>query len=200
MHPGQPSGVVHPLRRRMNRCRRRRAGVAPTATPFSGIRCRYAAADSRGVARVPLTSIFLPVHICRPLASGGGLPRVVINTFAGRKTGRVRDTRIPAVRRGHVYSSPSSARAPYLRGHGRRRAGLNCGPFCSGPVSGSADWNLFVAADRGIRDDVDPPAGELGGEAGVLAFLADGEGELVVRDHNAGRAGCLVRDGDRIHP
>ena len=75
MHPGQPSGVVHPPRRRMNRCRWRRAGVAPTATLFSGIRYRYAAADSRGVARVPLTSIFLPVHICRSRATGSGLAK-----------------------------------------------------------------------------------------------------------------------------
>src|SRR6476619_2487263 len=62
MLPGQPSGVVRPPRRWMNHRRRRRAGVTPTATLFVGIRYRCAAADSRDVAHVPRSSIFLPVH------------------------------------------------------------------------------------------------------------------------------------------
>jgi hypothetical protein len=173
MHPGQPSGVVHPPRQRLNRWRRRRAGVTETASPFSGIRCRCAAADSRGVALVPRPSIFLPVRCCRPLASGS-------------KPGCAEGIRIPAVRLGHVYSSPSRVRAPNLPERGRGGAGPNCG--------------LVVPVDGCVRDDVDPPAGELGRQARVLAFLADGEGQLVIRNHDAGGAGCFVRDGDRIHP
>ena len=64
MHPCQSSGDVHPRGQRKIRCLRRRAGVTLTAIPSSGIRYRCAAADSLGVALLPLSSIFLPVHTC----------------------------------------------------------------------------------------------------------------------------------------
>ena len=51
-----------------------------------------------------------------------------------------------------------------------------------------------------VGDDVDPPTSQLRCEPGILALLADGQRELVVRNHNAGRAGGLVRNGDRSHP
>jgi hypothetical protein len=38
------------------------------------------------------------------------------NTFAKQLSGRARGTRIPAVRRGNDYSSPSGARVPNWRG------------------------------------------------------------------------------------
>src|SRR6478735_1703458 len=57
----------------------------------------------------------------------------------------------------------------------------------------------LIAVARGVGDDVDAPPGQLGRQAGVLALLADGQGQLVVRDHDPGGARGLVRDGDRIH-
>ena len=46
--------------------------------------------------------------------------------------------------------------------------------------------------------DVDPPAGELGGEAGVLAVLTDGQRELVLRDVSGRRPGVTI-DLDAEH-
>src|SRR5699024_8150510 len=43
-----------------------------------------------------------------------------------------------------------------------------------------------------VRADIDLPAGELRGQPGVLAVLADGEGELVLGDHRANRPADLV--------
>src|ERR1700716_2878600 len=45
-----------------------------------------------------------------------------------------------------------------------------------------------------VTADVDPPAGQAGGKPGVLSFLADGEGQLVVRDDDARGLGPLVDD------
>ncbi len=44
--------------------------------------------------------------------------------------------------------------------------------------------------------DVNAPSCELGGQAGVLPLLANGEGQLVIGNHHAGRACRLVHDGD----
>src|SRR6185295_2498687 len=44
--------------------------------------------------------------------------------------------------------------------------------------------------------DVDAPAHELGGQADVLALLADGEGELLVLDHDLHDLLLFVDDGD----
>src|SRR5215213_9981219 len=44
----------------------------------------------------------------------------------------------------------------------------------------------------GVRADVDAPAGELGRQAGILALLADRQGELEVGYDDAGRPGGLV--------
>src|SRR5690606_26708145 len=43
-----------------------------------------------------------------------------------------------------------------------------------------------------VGADVDLVAGQPGGEAGVLALLADGEGQLVVGDDDLGGLGLLV--------
>ena len=50
-----------------------------------------------------------------------------------------------------------------------------------------------LGLDLALALDVDLPAGQLGGEAGVLAFLADGQRQLVVR-HDDARG--LLRFGD----
>src|SRR5690349_15032880 len=68
-----------------------------------------------------------------------------------------------------VYPQPSILVAcPTLRSRRRRRLRLR-GGFRVGP-------------------DVDAPPGELGGEAGVLALLADGQRQLEVGNNHAGRA------------
>ncbi len=52
----------------------------------------------------------------------------------------------------------------------------------------------------GVRPDVDPPAGEAGGEAGVLALLADRQRQLVVRHGHPRGAGGHVHDLHLAHP
>lgn len=52
----------------------------------------------------------------------------------------------------------------------------------------------------GVGPDVDPPAGEAGGEAGVLPLLADRERQLVVRHGHPGGAGGQVDDLHLAHP
>ena len=180
MHPCQPSGVVHPLRRRMNRRRRRRAGVTLTAILFSGIRCRYAAADSRGVARVPLSSIFLPIHICLPggpMLPFGRFPGAHRHTDAGCEA---RSCSILAPQGPVTRNCPLQSRAVSV-------------PVRAPPGPGGVP---LAAGSGGVGNDVDPPAGQLGSEAGVLALLADSQGKLVVRHHHPSRAGRFVRDGD----
>lgn len=186
MHPGQPSGVVHPPRRRTNRRCRRRAGATLTAAPFSGIRYRYAAADSRVVARVPLPSIFLPVPICLP-SPRTGFRQVWAHKHAD--AGR--------------WARPSSILAPhgpYTRNRKMKLPAAGAGrpakPRASAGRFSAVRPVLLTARSGGVRNDIDPPPRQLGGEAGVLPLLADGKGELVVRHHDAGRTGGLVGDGD----
>ena len=71
---------------------------------------------------------------------------------------------------------------------------------CS-PVSGSTTHSPsayssacvgLLLGELGLALDVDPPAGEAGGEAGVLALLADGQRQLEVGDDDLGGAGLLV--------
>lgn len=52
----------------------------------------------------------------------------------------------------------------------------------------------------GVGPDVDPPAGEPGGEAGVLPLLADRERQLVVRHGDPGGTGGEVDDLHLAHP
>src|SRR5215472_9917004 len=53
---------------------------------------------------------------------------------------------------------------------------------------------------RRIRPDVDPPPGQPGCQPRVLPFLADDQGQLVVRDHDAGLAGIAVNHVNAGHP
>ena len=46
----------------------------------------------------------------------------------------------------------------------------------------------------GLGEDIDVPAGQLGGQADVLAAPSDGKTELVVRDHHLDAVGFLVQD------
>lgn len=52
----------------------------------------------------------------------------------------------------------------------------------------------------GVGPDVDAPAGEAGGEAGVLPLLADRQRQLVVRHGHPGGAGGEVHDLHLAHP
>ena len=58
---------------------------------------------------------------------------------------------------------------------------------------------LVVLGELGLRLDVDPPAGEAGGEAGVLAVTADRQRELVVGDDH-GRLALVVVDDHLADP
>ncbi len=63
------------------------------------------------------------------------------------------------------------------------------------PGDGRLPGRLF-----GVRTDVDAPAGEPGGEAGVLALLADRERQLVVRHGHPGGPGGHVDHLHLAHP
>lgn len=66
-------------------------------------------------------------------------------------------------------------------------------------ISASRGRDLFPGL-LGVGPDVDPPAGEAGGEAGVLPLLADRQRQLVVRDGHPGGAGGEVDDLHLAHP
>src|ERR1035437_8954838 len=53
---------------------------------------------------------------------------------------------------------------------------------------------------RSVRMDVDTPAGQLGGESGVLTFLADCQRQLVVGNDHLGRTRFRVDDLDGVDP
>src|SRR3954452_1105563 len=57
---------------------------------------------------------------------------------------------------------------------------------------------LLLGGELGLGLDVDPPAGQAGGEAGVLALAADRQRELVV-GHDDGRLAALVVDEHLAH-
>ena len=56
----------------------------------------------------------------------------------------------------------------------------------------------FLGGELGLGLDVDAPAGQAGGEAGVLAVAADRQRELVV-GHDHGRLALLVVDDHLAH-
>ena len=62
-------------------------------------------------------------------------------------------------------------------------------PFALGPVL--VEVSLFLD-ELGLALDVDSPAGEPGRQPGVLAFLADGQRQLIVRHDDFGHTGVLV--------
>ena len=77
-------------------------------------------------------------------------------------------------------------------------AGLGVGdPLALGVLD--ARRQLVARADAlgelGLAADVDAHAGEAGGQAGVLALLADRQAELVVGDDDVG-LGAVVADDD----
>lgn len=77
-------------------------------------------------------------------------------------------------------------------------------PQAARPVDGHSTspgvTRLLLGHMFGVGPDVDPPAGQAGGEAGVLALLADRERQLVVRHGHPGGAGGQVDDLDLAHP
>lgn len=52
-------------------------------------------------------------------------------------------------------------------------------------LGGEQDGEKLFGSD-GVGDDVDSPAGQLGSEPRILAFLADGQGELIIGHNHAG--------------
>jgi hypothetical protein len=67
---------------------------------------------------------------------------------------------------------------------------------CQGRTTPGSPRGLLL----GVRPDVDPPAGQPGGEAGILPLLADGERELVVRHGDPGGPRAEIDDVDLAHP
>ena len=61
-------------------------------------------------------------------------------------------------------------------------------------------WRCLLRRLLGVGPDVDAPAGEPGGEAGVLPLLADRQRQLVVRHGHPGGAGGEVHDLHLAHP
>ena len=77
-------------------------------------------------------------------------------------------------------------------------------PCAIASVTPSICWSggdrlLLHLLELGLADDVELPAGELRGEAHVLALAADGERELLVRDDELHAAVGLV-DDDLVAP
>ena len=67
------------------------------------------------------------------------------------------------------------------------------------PSAQSCARTGLLLGELGLALDVDAPAGEPGRKPGVLALLADGEGELVVAHDHRRRPGLLV-EADLPHP
>ena len=72
-------------------------------------------------------------------------------------------------------------------------AGLGVGdPFAVGELGAARADASRLVGELGLALDVDAPAGEAGGETGVLALLADRQRQLVVGHDDLGGAGVLV--------
>ncbi len=177
-HPCQPSGVVHPPGQRTNRCLGRRAGQARTGSLASGIRCTYEQARGR-VQAVQPRRVQPALRYWRPACP-----------IAAHAAGARQSARIPEVSPVPSILAPSR-RSPETKGTASAARNRRHQP----PAKALVD--LYRS---GVGDDVNAPAGQLCREPGVLAFLADGQGKLVIGNHYTGRAGCLVSDSDRIHP
>ena len=52
----------------------------------------------------------------------------------------------------------------------------------------------------GVGDDVDPPAGQSGRQPSILALTADGQRQLVVRNHDLGCLSLKIDNRHRAHP
>ena len=81
-------------------------------------------------------------------------------------------------------------------------AAATIGKHRQAPSPGLFHLALFaptLAGEFGLRADVDPPAGQAGGQAGVLALAADGQCQLVVGNDDR-RLARLVVDEYLPHP
>ena len=176
-HPCRPSGVEHRRGQWMNHGLGRPAGQARTGSLASGIRCTYEQGHGRVQAVQPRRVL---TCLCK-LA----LTADTAHADKARQSARIPDVSpVPSIlaprpRTAETGHTASAARLPTARPPERSLVGLGRG---------------------GVGHDIDPPSGQLRSKACVLAFLANRQGELVVRHNYPGRARCLVRDSDRIHP
>ena len=91
--------------------------------------------------------------------------------------------------------SVGGQRRAALGRHPHLLAGLGVDdPLALGPLLAAVG---LLVGELGLALDVDAPAGEPGREARVLAFLPDGQRQLVVGDDDLGGAGVLV-DADLL--
>jgi hypothetical protein len=100
-----------------------------------------------------------------------------------------------ASRTGPLPAPDAGALPGLTRARFHRHCHVNLGVWLrlSRPTERSV-YLLVITSHIRIRPDVDPPAGEAGGEAGVLPFFADRERELIVGYDDPRGAGRGVDD------
>ena len=174
-HPCRPSGVEHRQGQWTNHHLGRPAGQARTGSLASGIRCTYEQGRGRVQAVQPRRVL---TCLCK-LA----LTAETAHADKARQSARIPDVSpVPSI----LAPRPRTAETGRTASAARTARPL--------------ERSLVDLGRGGVGHDINPPSGQLRSEACVLAFLANGQGELVVRHYYPGRARCLVRDSDRIHP
>ena len=176
----RPGGPVAKARRRS--ASSRHSGVGCRCAPRPGSRAPSGPGRPRG--QLPDRRRRRATARAWRLASGTprqvrtGLDRTMPLTHAGRRSMRA-GNELPSVSLTRRSPAPNSVSR-------RRRAARPASARRS--AAPSRDRRRLVGAD------VDAPAGQPGGEAGVLPLLADRERQLVVRHDHAGRPGLEVDD------
>ena len=177
--PAGPRRPLRPLRARAPPTRR----TAPRPRPPR--RSRGAATPSSSAAsRALATSPARPAARTARAASPSGSSKDSSGTRSIVSPNQRYDAAV-APRPARTRQRSSSTR-PLEPGTGRSTPGRAVRPSDDTPVRSSA-------GRASSRADVDPPAGQPGREAGVLALLADGQGQLEVGDDDARRAGLERR-------
>src|SRR5699024_6236646 len=99
----------------------------------------------------------------------------------------------------HVRTGPSEPSGATLSRRGTI-ASRSAGGGSVADGTGSLTVHVHHNVGFGVGTDVDPPTGESSRQAGVLSFLTDRQGLLVVGDDDAGHTGRQVHDLDRVDP
>ena len=178
----RPRGTPH-----RGRCRAVPAGARPAGTPGgalrgrdsprSGCRCAPGPGTARGGRGRTEPVDRPPTRSRSDLAARARQPTQVRTRACATTVGRVTG----------VYASDGPRRC--------RLAGLAARPSALGASAGGT--GVLARRDASSGADVDPPAGQPGGEPGVLALLADRQRQLVVGHDDPGRA---ARPGRRSRP